>query len=298
MAVASTIIAAGIGAAGAIGGAALANKGAKSAASAQTKAADQANATQEKIYNQQRADAEPWRQVGGQALDLMGSLYGFTPTFKPTQPAANANTQTQQYAATQEPAGQYQGIPGKGNRFFDMNPAEKAEWSAGYEAWQQQQAAPQAATQQPAATPATGAPGAAMDPMAWLSKMPGYQFRLKEGTNALNTGWAANGMRESGAAEKALLRYGQDYASGEFNNEWNRLAGLAGVGQAVNNSNNQLATNYGNNVSQNQLAAGAAKASSYAQQGQTNANLFGGLAGIGANIASGWGGGKIYNKGY
>ncbi len=51
---------------------------------------------------------------------------------------------------------------------------------------------------------------------------PGYQFRLGQGEQALQQGAAARGTLNGGATQKAILGYGQDYASNEFNNVYNR----------------------------------------------------------------------------
>lgn len=64
-------------------------------------------------------------------------------------------------------------------------------------------------------------------------KTPGYDFRLNEGMNALQSSVAAQQGMNSGAAMKALTRYGQDYATNEYNNYLNRLAGAASQGQAA-----------------------------------------------------------------
>ena len=80
--------------------------------------------------------------------------------------------------------------------------------------------------------------------LADFLKDPGYEFRLAEGEKAINRAAAARGMWDSGATGKALTRYGQDYASGEYGNaynryrldqadEYNRLAGVAGTGQTT-----------------------------------------------------------------
>jgi len=300
-----------IAATAAVGGAVIANRGASKAADATTNAANQANATQLQIFNQQRADAEPWRQIGGQALNLMGQLYGFTPTFNPTapgtaqQPGTGAQSVQEKLAAAGIRLGAKQ--QKQLNALISTSGASgslaQTLSDAGIVLGPSQQRAFQSYREPAATGPATPpttptnplaptTPTTATNPTDWISKMPGYQFRLGEGTKALNTSWAANGMRESGAAEKALLRYGQDYASNEFNNEWNRLAGLAGVGQAVNNSNNALATNYANQTGANTMNAGAARASSYAQQGQNTANAFGYAAGRIANLPwASWGSG-------
>jgi len=59
---------------------------------------------------------------------------------------------------------------------------------------------------------------------------PGYEFRLGEGMKALERSQA--GRRLGGRAAKEAMRYGQDYASSEFGNQFNRLSTLAGYGPA------------------------------------------------------------------
>jgi hypothetical protein len=51
-----------------------------------------------------------------------------------------------------------------------------------------------------------------------FTESPGYQFRLGQGVQALERGAAARGRQLSGAQGKALTRYGQDYASNEYDN--------------------------------------------------------------------------------
>jgi hypothetical protein len=123
--------------------------------------------------------------------------------------------------------------------------------------------------------------------MALLEMDPGYRVRMEEGARGVNTSWAANGMRESGAAMKAMERYRQEQGSQEFGNAWNRLSAMAGVGQSVNQSNNALAQNYGNQYGQNVTNAANTRASSYAANGQTWGNALGGIAGFG--MQQGWG---------
>jgi hypothetical protein len=65
---------------------------------------------------------------------------------------------------------------------------------------------------------------------------PGYQFRLNEGQKGIDRRIGAMGLRNSGAALKAMTRFGQDYASNEFGNVFNRLSGAAGTGQAATNT--------------------------------------------------------------
>jgi len=77
-----------------------------------------------------------------------------------------------------------------------------------------------------------------------LTSQPGYAFGMDQGTKALNSGAAARGMSQSGAADKARIRYGQDYAGTKLDQSFNRLATLASGGQqgtseTVNNTTNQ-----------------------------------------------------------
>jgi hypothetical protein len=64
---------------------------------------------------------------------------------------------------------------------------------------------------------------------------PGYGFRLSEGLKALERSAAARGGLMSGGAGKALQRYGQDLASQEYGNAFQRFqqdrAARAGLGQ-------------------------------------------------------------------
>ena len=103
---------------------------------------------------------------------------------------------------------------------------------------------------------------------------PAYQFRLGEGMKALERNAAARGGLISGGALKAAQRYGQDYASQEFGNAYNRLAGLAGIGQTATNNMGAAAGNFGVNAGQNYMGAANARASGYV--GGANA-LTGGL---------------------
>lgn len=116
--------------------------------------------------------------------------------------------------------------------------------------------------------------------MAQFQQDPGYQFRLTEGLKALDRQAAARSGLISGGALKAAQRYGQEMASGEYPNAFNRyqverqarlgpLQSLAGVGQTTAQ---QLATQgqqMASNVGQAQAAAAQARASGY--MGGTNA---------------------------
>lgn len=118
--------------------------------------------------------------------------------------------------------------------------------------------------------------GAGMKPFtgADLATEPGYQFRLSEGINALNRQAAARGGMMSGAALKEAARYGQDYASGEYQNAYNRywntrnqmlnpLQSLLGQGQTTAGAIGNAGQNYANQAGANMQNAAAARASGY-----------------------------------
>ena len=86
------------------------------------------------------------------------------------------------------------------------------------------------------------------DTSAILKNDPSYQFRLKQGQQALDRSSAARGMGYSGAQLKAAQDYGQGMASTEFQNYYNRLAGLAQGGQQAANTLGGMGSNYANSA--------------------------------------------------
>jgi hypothetical protein len=75
------------------------SQSAKDAADAQLTASREANALQERLYNQGRADNEPWRNAGMNALARMNKLNGLPqyaqPTKTATRPAASGSNSAQ-----------------------------------------------------------------------------------------------------------------------------------------------------------------------------------------------------------
>lgn len=135
---------------------------------------------------------------------------------------------------------------------------------------------------------------------------PGYAFRQEQGQRGVESSASARGLTLSGGTLKALDRYNQDYASGEYNNafnryesdltgrynrsqgdltgRFNRLSSLAGTGQtatnettfAGNNLTNQLQTG-ATNVQNNIAAAGNARSSAYVAGGNAVGNAAGSI---------------------
>lgn len=141
---------------------------------------------------------------------------------------------------------------------------------------------------------------------------PGYAFGLQQGEGALQNSAAARGKLFSGNTQEALSKFANDYASTKYTdvynralgqyqqnynifennqtNSFNRLAGLAGIGQqsattlgqegqaAANNSGNILMTS-GQQIGNDLNNAAAARASGYVG----GANAWGGALTGGTN---------------
>jgi hypothetical protein len=107
--------------------------------------------------------------------------------------------------------------------------------------------------------------------MADFQADPGYAFRMAEGLKALDRQAAARGGLISGGALKAAQGYGQDLASQEYLNAFNRfqtnrtnllnpLQSIAGAGQTATTTLSQAGQNMGTNVANYMGNAGQAQA--------------------------------------
>lgn len=97
---------------------------------------------------------------------------------------------------------------------------------------------------------------ALMQDPSTIQDTAGYQFRFGEGKRALEGNMAARGGLLGGAALKRLTQYGQGFASNEFQNQFNRLSQLAGIGQGAANAMTGAAANYGQAAMSGQTALG------------------------------------------
>ncbi len=120
---------------------------------------------------------------------------------------------------------------------------------------------------------------------------PDYQFRRDESLKAANAGLSSRGLLNSGAAVRAKTALAGNLASSEFGDWWNRLAGVAGVGQAATNTTSAAGQNAANSISQAYTNAGNARASAYMTTGAAINNSMQNLAGLYAFGAGGGFGG-------
>jgi hypothetical protein len=118
------------------------------------------------------------------------------------------------------------------------------------------------------------------------TQSPGYQARLDEGNRNI---LAQRGNYRSGATDKALTKYGQDYATNDYDNFLNRyyqsltpLQSLSGTGLTTTGKTADMGTQFGQSSANQILRAGEQKASGYTDR----YNAMTGLVGQGAGLAA------------
>ena len=123
---------------------------------------------------------------------------------------------------------------------------------------------------------------------------PGYAFRQAEGMKALERSAAARGNLLSGSTLKGVQRFGQDLASQEYQNAFNRyqvnrsnklnpLQSLMGSGQSATNIMTGAAGQMGQNEASNIYNAGQARASGYVGQANALSTALGQVGAIASN---------------
>lgn len=208
---------AGAAVVGGIGGAMISGNAAEDAANVQAGAANHAADLSDKQYQQNRTDAQPWRDAGTVALGQIGK-----------------GTAT----------------GGDFNRDFTA---------------------------------------------ADFQRDPGYQFRQSEGMAGVEGSAAARGGLLNGGTLRALDRYNQEFASGEYSNAYNRfnadrdrrfnrLSSLAGIGQTATRDVASQGMQNASSMAEYGMQGANARASGYV--GQANA-IGSGINTLG-NIAQGY----------
>jgi hypothetical protein len=112
---------------------------------------------------------------------------------------------------------------------------------------------------------------------------PDYQWTLSEGMKGLDRSAAAKGRMYSGGYGEDLTRYAQGAASTQYNNYYNKLANMAGVGSSTATQLGGLGQNYANAFGNAQTNMGDARASGYANKSNSNSNMMNQIGGIASN---------------
>jgi hypothetical protein len=124
--------------------------------------------------------------------------------------------------------------------------------------------------------------------MADFQADPGYAFRMSEGLKALDRTAASRGGLLSGAALRGATRYGQDMASQEYTNAFNRyqtnranqlnpLQSLMGAGQTAAGQVGAAGQAYATNAGNAYMNAADARASGYMGSANAWQNALGGV---------------------
>lgn len=137
-------------------------------------------------------------------------------------------------------------------------------------------------------TAATTTPGTTTPFVSQFAETPNYAFDVSQGTKGVINNLAALGMKDSGAALKALTRYTTGAANDTYQSYLDRLSGVSTGGQTQENATSALGQTAANNIATGINNTAAATASGYV--GSATA-LGAGLTGATNNLttALGWG---------
>lgn len=134
--------------------------------------------------------------------------------------------------------------------------------------------------------------------MQQFQQDPGYAFRMSEGMKALERSAAARGGLLSGAQMKGVQRFGQDLASQEYQNAFNRyqaerqarlgpLQSLAGVGQTATQALGGYAGQMGQNLGNLAMTGAATQGQAGLAAANVRASQYGGMgSALGTALAS------------
>lgn len=241
-----TAAAIGLGIAGVGAGASAlsSNSASRRAAEVSQANTDATVGLQREIYGQNRATLNPFVTRGNAAGDALNALLGLGGS-QPQQQAAQPNALSQFYGT----AGNA-GLPyGLGDSYFapgDFNYTD-AGALGNYLSNFPQGTVPQGTVPQGGGQSALDAQNSAFEN---FRNSTGYQFRVAEGMDALNSGFAGSGLLQSGAALRALDDYRQNMASNEFGNYAGLLSQQQGTGLQAAGAQAGVGVNYGNTVAQ------------------------------------------------
>lgn len=278
------IIGGAIAAVGAVGSAVLANKGASAGARATTEAATtSANALKDN-YGASAAALAPWQTQGLQANALLNSGIGI---------GGNG------YAQPPGPApGSIHGFPrGEAAMYGQPAPYYEGGDNPGGQGYQGQYGPPQQTQQNTVGGAAAPAPGGSAPYQNafgnWLANSD-YGFQFATGANEVNSGYAGQGVLQSGAAQMELEKYRQNLQKG-YRGEYNSLLDRQqSIGFGAASAQAGVSQNLGNNLANVYTAQGDNLANAALIKARNTGTAVNSLATIGAGIF----GQSKYAKGY
>jgi hypothetical protein len=123
-----------------------------------------------------------------------------------------------------------------------------------------------------------------------------YTSRFNEGQRAVTAALGGKGLLDSGAAQKAILKYGQTFASNEFGNYMGNLQTQQQTGLGAASALAGNGQNYANAVSNNNnIAADIQSRAAMSNAASISGGLFNALSayGAGQGFSSSYGGGVL-----
>lgn len=115
--------------------------------------------------------------------------------------------------------------------------------------------------------------------MSAFTQSPDYQFAYDQGMQALDRSAASRGNLFSGGQQADLMQFGQGLATQNYNNYYNRLAELAGIGQTAATNLGSFGQNTANSLAGLYQNMGNNRATSYANNANIWGNTLNGIAG-------------------
>lgn len=204
-----------IGAVGSIAVGALGSSGSRSAGSAAASADQAAIDEQRRQFDLTRGDTAAYRNIGSQAINQLGRIYGYNTN----EPSQQQPLTFEQWSA-QQGGGGGNALPSSRGTIRIPTPVNRGDLQGQYQTYLRgfsQQGQP-------------GTQRTAPDYSSFYAS-PDYNFRRTEGNRDIGSSFAARGGAASGNALRALDEYNSNLAAGEFGNYFNRQAALAGIGQ-------------------------------------------------------------------
>ena len=138
------------------------------------------------------------------------------------------------------------------------------------------------------ATPSVTPQQAAQNAFDQFRQSTNYQFRLGEGLDAVNSGYAGSGVLQSGAALRGINDYAQNMASSELGNYLALLSQQQGVGAGAASAAAGVGQNFANNAANLIVNNGNNQANAAIYRAQNNP--FANALGAGVGVLSGLGG--------
>lgn len=237
------------------------SKAINKATEAQAQGNAQSVALQRDIYGQNKSALAPFMSRGNAAGDQINALLGLggvptaTVQSMPMNPAQAAFGAPEAFGGS---ALRNKMMASRGSAVYPMQPSSYAS--------------------SPAPSPAV-TQQSAENAFDVFRNSTGYQFRVGEGMEALNSGYAGSGMMQSGAALKALDDYRQQAASAEFGNYLSYLGNQQGVGIAGASALAGVGQGYANNITAlNNQNSNAIANAAVAKANNSNA-MWGGIGG-------------------